>query len=187
MGRIIVEQLTSVDGFAADADGGMSFMRFGAQTLRDDREQTAMLAGVDAIVLGRTTYTMFADYWPTADPVAEPVAELINTLPKHVVSSTLDRAPWGDGEIAVERDGVDAVRRLASSYAKDVLVWGSLALTDALFRARAVDVLRLRLVPGLIGAGRAVTPSDLEPVAVELEKTEVHAGGVVTLQYGVRA
>lgn len=183
----MVEQLTSVDGFAADAEGGMSFMQFGAETLQDDGEQVEMLTGVDAIVFGRTTYEMFAAYWPTADPEAEPVTELVNRLPKHVVSSTLDRAPWGDGEIGVERDGAAAVRRLADRYSEDVIVWGSLALTDDLFRAGAVDVLRLRIIPGLIGSGRPVTPADLEPVALELEKSHMHPGGVVTLQYRVRA
>src|SRR5688572_29265036 len=115
MGRLIVEQWTSVDGFAADGEGGVGFY------VPDDpeggheieRAQLAMLENVDAIVLGANTYRIFVDYWPTASPDDEAVAEPINRLPKHVVSNTLESAPWGEGEAALERgDGAESVRAL---------------------------------------------------------------------------
>ena len=137
-------------------------------------------------MFGRVTYGMFADYWPQADPQRYPVATPISVLPKHVVSNTLDVAPWADGESAVERgDGVDSLRRLRDRYAGDLIVWGSLTLTDALFRAGDVDVLRLRIVPTLIGAGRGATPDDLRPTGLTLTGSRVFAGGQVTLEYAV--
>ena len=185
MGRIIVEQIISADGFAADSDGGMKFMAASEPDETDD-DQLRMLDRVDAIVLGRTTYLMFADYWPSADPQRYPVATPIAELPKHVVSNTLESAPWGDGEIAVETgDGVDSVRRVRDRYPGDVIVWGSLKLTDALFLAGEVDVLRLRVVPTLIGAGRAATPADLELTSLRLTGNRVFGGGQVTVEYEV--
>jgi dihydrofolate reductase len=185
MGRIIVEQIISADGFAQDSDGGMKFMTVAEPTEADD-DQLRMLERVDAIVFGRVTYGMFAEYWPDADPERYPVATPIAALPKHVVSNTLESAPWDDHEIGVERgDGVDSVRRLRDQYPGDLIIWGSLTLTDALFRAGEVDVLRLRIVPTLIGAGRAATPDDLPPTALTLDGTKVFDGGQVTLEYAV--
>lgn len=185
MGRIIVEQIISADGFAQDTDGGMKFMTVAEPDEVDD-DQLRMLEQVDAIVFGRVTYGMFADYWPQADPQRYPVAAPIATLAKHVVSNTLERATWAEGEIAVERgDGVESVRRLRKQYAGDLIIWGSLTLADALFRAREVDVLRLRIVPTLIGAGRGATPADLPPTALTLTGSRVFGGGQVTLEYAV--
>ena len=185
MGRIIAEQIISADGFAQDSDGGMKFMTV-AEPAEVDDDQLRMLERVDAIVFGRTTYGMFADYWPQADPNRYPVAKPIEALPKHVVSNTLDAAPWGDGEISVERgDGVETLRRLRGQYSGDLIIWGSLSLTDALFRAGEVDILRLRIVPTLIGAGRVATPADLPPTALALAGSRVFDGGQVTLEYTV--
>ena len=73
MGRVIVEQIVSIDGYVEDAQGGIGFF-FDAQELEaTDQEQLRMLRSVGAIVFGARTYRMFADYWPQADPVAEPV------------------------------------------------------------------------------------------------------------------
>lgn len=188
---VIVEQIVSADGFAAAPDGGIGFMGV-ANANANDRAQLRMLEDVDAIVLGRTTYGMFADYWPHADPDDEPVAEPIARLPKLVVSATLERAPWGDGEIEVLRpdpDAVAAVRALEARF-PTVIVWGSLTLTDALFAAGAVDRLRLRAVPALLGEGRRIAPEALgsgEPGYRELRhtSTEALASGHVVTEYAL--
>ena len=110
-GRLTVEQIVSVDGYAAEPDGGMRFVS--AAAAGDDADQLEFLGTVDAIVLGANTYRMFADYWPAADPAIEVVAERINRLPKFVASKTLTDAPWGSGSIAVLRgDARDSVAEL---------------------------------------------------------------------------
>lgn len=79
---------------------------------------------------------------------------------------------------------VATLTRLRDEADGDVLVWGSLQLVDALFRAGAVDVLRLRQIPSLIGSGRGPTPADLEPTIVT--QVAVHPGpGWVTTTYEV--
>lgn len=185
MGRIVVEQIITADGFVQDTDGGMKFMD-AAPIDTADADQLDMLRRVGAIVLGRNTYTMFADYWPTADPVEEPVANPINSLPKHVISSTLESAPWGDHAPAIVESGnaVDTLVRLRSAVEGDLLVWGSLQLTDALFRAGLVDVLRLRFIPSLIGDGRGPTPTDFSQ-AVITQVSSYTGSGWVTIEYEV--
>jgi dihydrofolate reductase len=188
MGRVIVEQIISADGFAAAPDGSLHFFQLPGDFDSTDPGQLAMLAHVDAILLGANTYRMFSAYWPAVDESTDAVAGPINALPKHVVSSTLESAPWGDWPPAqVERgDGVQVARRLAEHYEGDVIVWGSLQLTSALLRADAVDHLRLRVVPVLIGAGLALAPTLRTFTPLELESVDRFPSGHVTLSYDLR-
>ena len=185
MGKIIVEQIVSADGHAEDADGGIGFFA-NADWINDaDTEQLRLLSSVDAIVFGARTYRMFADYWPSADPVAEPVARPIMALPKFVVSSTLESAPWGPAEEAeiLRGDGVAAVRGLRQRFAGNLIIWGSLSLSDALLRAGQVDVLRLRVLPLLTGGGRSFAPRGLGLRPLSLASARSFAQGLVVLEY----
>lgn len=187
MGKLIVEQIVSVDGYAADDTGGIGFFTSARDFSGDEPEQLRMLARVGGIVMGRVTYAMFAEYWPTIEPRQQAVAGPINALPKFVVSSTLEAAPWGqDQQVEILRgDVVAAVRALRPRIGGDLIVWGSLTLADALLRAGEVDVLRLRLVPVLVGSGRSFTPGDLGERALSLVKAESFRGGPAVLEYGL--
>ncbi|WP_072314547.1 dihydrofolate reductase family protein [Agrococcus sp. Marseille-P2731] len=183
---ITVEQIVSADGFAAEPDGGMRFVAATAppDDLTDDA-QLAMLESIDAIVLGRRTYEMFASYWPSADPSRERVAEPIARLPKLVVSSTLERAPWGDGEIEVlrpEPSAADAVASLEGRF-DSVIVWGSLRLASALLEAGLVTRLRLRICPALIGEGLRFTPPSLDQRVMRLTSSTAMPSGHVVTEY----
>ena len=185
MGQVIVEQIVSIDGHAEDADGGIGFFSDARAVNAADAEQLRMLGSVGAIVLGARTYRMFADYWPQADPQIEPVAAPIRDLPKFVVSSTLAQAPWGQDQVAtvLRGDGVTAVRGLRGRIDGDLVVWGSLTLCDALLRAGEVDVLRLRIVPVLLGQGRAFAPLGIYQHAWSLAQAKSFEGGLVVLEY----
>jgi dihydrofolate reductase len=187
MGQIIVEQIITADGFVQDSDGGMKFMD-AAPIDSTDSDQLRMLERVGAIVLGRNTYEMFVGYWPSVDPHDEPAAEAINSLPKHIISNTIEAAPWGQHVPGVVEPGdpLETIVRLQSEIDGDLLVWGSLQLTDALFRAGLVDVLRLRHVPSLIGDGRGPTPADLDQSVIT--QVASNAGpGWVTTEYAVQS
>lgn len=185
MGKVIVEQIVSVDGYAEEADGSIDFFVNANWINAADSEQLRMLSSVAAIVLGAKTYRMFADYWPSADPAVEPVATPIRELPKFVVSSTLESAPWGTADSAevLRGDGVAAVRSVRHRVTGDLIIWGSLSLSDALLRADEVDVLRLRVVPVLLGRGRSFTPPDLGLRRLSLARSQSFEGGLVVLEY----
>lgn len=187
MGKVVVEQIVSADGYAEDADGGIGFFANAKALNAVDTEQMAMLAGSSAIVLGAKTYRMFADYWPFADPKAEPMTEPIMRLPKFVVSSTLDTAPWGANGSAeiLQGDAVAAVRRLRHRFKDNLVIWRSLTLTDALLRAGEVDVLRLRVLPTLLGAGRSFAPSNLGARPLSLSAARSLPHGFVVLEYAM--
>lgn len=186
MGKVIVEQIVSLDGYAEDAEGGIGFFANADWINEADTDQLRMLSSVDAIVFGAKTYRMFADYWPSADPVAEPVAVPIGRLPKFVVSSTLESAPWGVGDSVeiLRGDGVAAVRGLRRRFEGNLIVWGSLSLSDALLRAGEVDALRLRMLPVLLGSGRSFVPQGLGPYPLSL-RHGAFAGGVAVLEYAI--
>ncbi|UWF78500.1 MULTISPECIES: dihydrofolate reductase family protein [Microbacterium] len=185
MGSIIVEQIVSADGYAVDELGGIDFFweaDFGDES-DPASEQMHRLARVDAVLFGRRTYEMFAAYWPERTAEEEAVATYVNGLPKYVLSSTLERAPWGEGEIAVlSGTATDAAELLRSRHG-DVIVWGSLDLTDALFWAGQVDVLRLRILPVVLGAGRSFAPAGMPHLRLELDHTEAGPTGIVTIEY----
>ena len=187
MGKVIVEQIISADGYAEDEDGGISFF-VNAKALNGvDTKQLGMLSGVSAIVFGAKTYCMFADYWPSADPGAEPVATPIMRLPKFVVSSTLDCAPWGANDMVeiLRGEAVAAVHSLRHRFMGNLIIWGGLSLTDALLRAGEVDILRLRILPLLLGAGRSFVPANLGLRPLSLVTTQSLPGGLVMLEYSV--
>lgn len=187
MGQLIIEQIVSADGFAAGPDGELDFMSIPADFDSTDAGQLRMLESVDAILLGRTTYSMFEDYWPRQTSADEAVADFINSTPKHVVSNTLRRAPWGDFSSATVESGEprDSVRRLKHRYRGDIILWGSLTLAGALLQAELVDRVRLRIVPVLIGEGRTATPGLRHPRTLRLREVDAFESGHVTLDYDV--
>jgi dihydrofolate reductase len=191
MGRIIVEQVVSADGFATDRDGGIgfasAFFAGASASAALEEEQLRLLAGVGAIVLGRNTYRMFEAHWPGAQPAEQPVAGPINALPKFVVSSTLATAPWGaHASLEILRgDAVDAVLALRDRIRGDVIVWGSLSLSDALLRAGVVDLLRLRMLPLALGNGRGFWPADAGMRSFVLDRATSFDNGCVLLSFAM--
>ncbi|MWV50340.1 hypothetical protein GRS96_13790 [Rathayibacter sp. VKM Ac-2803] len=183
MGELVVQQFVSADGFAANADGVFDvFEGVGTEMADFEERNAARMSGVDAILLGRATYEMFVQYWPTPASDAEVIAEAINSTPKHVVSATLTQAPWGSFAPAriIGLEEIDAV--VASPG--ETLVWGSLALTRHLFAADAVDRVRLVVLPTAIGRGVPWSPPET-PLALELLDVAHFGNGMVETEYRV--
>ena len=161
--RLIVQQLMSIDGFVADPDGGTGFFEVVDDYSEVDAANLAALRDVDTILLGRLTYELFEQYWPTATD--EPAAPLVNGAQKFVYSTTLATAPWGDDTVPVIADDpARHVRELLRRPGGDVVVWGSLSIMAALLEADLVDELQLRIVPVTLGDGiRLPAPAELRP------------------------
>ena len=91
MRRVLVQQWVSVDGMVAGPNGETDVLDAVPDFAPSDRHDTALLDSVDEVLLGRRTYEEFVQFWPMAD--GEPLAPLINALPKTVASTTLGAAP----------------------------------------------------------------------------------------------
>src|SRR5919108_4717542 len=114
-------------------------------------EQTADYASSDALLLGRRTYEVFAASWPQRGSEV-PFADKLNSMPKVVVSSTLDRAGWNNTTV-LRGDAAQEVAALKRGPGGDIAISGSATLVRSLLRDRLLDELRLLVHPIVLGKG----------------------------------
>ncbi|NUP74938.1 MAG: hypothetical protein HOQ07_09880 [Sinomonas sp.] len=186
MGRLVVQEIVSADGFAADADGNFTFtQKLDGPLEKWDRHQLEWLDTVGAMALGARTYELFSGFWPTPASAGEVIADKLNALERYVFSTTLREAPWGAlGECRIESgDAAEAMRTIKAGLARDVVVWGSLTLARSLFAAGEVDELRLLVTPVAIGEGRGFIPRGTQ--VLTLTGAATMDEGLVELVYEV--
>jgi dihydrofolate reductase len=138
-------------------------------------------SSMDALLLGRRTYEIFAGYWPSA-PAEIPFTRLLNDVPKYVASRTLAGPLAWSGSTLVEGDlvaGVDAVK----ARHDEVHVIGSLDLVQSLLRAGLVDRLDLWVYPVLLGDGKRVFGDGTVPAALRLTESVTYPNGTVHVVY----
>ena len=189
MRKLIIQEFVTIDGFAAAPDGALDFMPGGGRTPVDPQIERGQLRfikdEVDTMLLGRTTYQIFIDYWPTATADNEIIADELNALSKVVASRALDHAPWGDrgDEATIVRDGVEAAAALRQQSGKGVVVWGSLTLAQSLMRAGLVDECQLYLCPSVLGAGKPLFAPDAGLQPMRFLDAMRYDSGVMLLRY----
>jgi dihydrofolate reductase len=190
MGQLVVQQFVTADGFATNANNEFTaYEMLEGGTAEFDQSQLAWLDTVDAMVLGASTYRMFVEYWPTPASDGEVIAAALNGLRRYVFSRQLEKAPWGGlPEATIESgDAVEAIRRIKSEVPGTIVLWGSLTLSEAFFKAGEVDAVRLVVMPIAIGAGRGVFPADLDPTVLSLQSAETYDTGLIELVYALGA
>jgi len=136
---------------------------------------------MDALLLGRRTYEIFANFWPTA-PEEIPFTSLLNGVPKYVASRTLaDPLDWR-GSTVVSESIAEGVTFLKERH-DEVHVIGSLDLVQSLLRFGLVDRLELWLHPVLLGSGKQVFADGTVPTALRLIESVTYPSGVLQLTY----
>jgi dihydrofolate reductase len=183
--RVIVQELVSVDGFVAGPSGELDFFEAVSDYSEVDQDNLSILGQVDTILLGSKTYRMFVEYWPTAED--ELMADVVNSTPKLVFSSTLDSAPWGRFEPARVRKGsaVDHLQQLRREPGRDLMVWGSISLAQSLLKDGLVDEIQLRVIPIMVGHSRTLLTQDTGRQDLTLLEAKPYASGIVSLSYAV--
>ncbi|MET9801080.1 dihydrofolate reductase family protein [Streptomyces sp. NPDC006368] len=141
-----------------------------------------MFERVDAFLLGRRTYEIFAAYWPKVTDENDPVAGRLNTLPKYVVTRTLDRADWHNTTL-VTGDLVEEVTRLKQRPGREIQVHGSARLAQSLIRHGLLDELNLLVHPVFLGAGRRLFPDGGTPTAFALTGHRTTSTGITIQTY----
>lgn len=163
MGKLIVQEWISLDGYAEDANGGLDFFTSYSEPMkRYDEYQLKLIDTIDTMLIGRKTYELFVNYWPTELSVNDLIADSLNGLNKVVLSNTLSSADWGNWSAAAIFQGNTAsiVRNLKATTEGNIIVWGSIGIAQELLRQELVDELNLFVCPTILGGGRQLLPGD---------------------------
>jgi len=140
-----------------------------------------IFAKADAFLLGRTTYDIFAAYWPKVTDPADPIASKLNSLPKFVASRTRTAFSWnGSSHI---RDVVKEVPDLKQRFAHEVQVHGSCGLAQTLIENDLIDEYRLLTFPVILGTGRRLFGAGAIPASLTLVRSNTTGSGVVVSVY----
>jgi dihydrofolate reductase len=187
MRRVILQEFVTLNGMVSDAAGGVDFIP--ASTAGDrtfGREQGALMQEVDALLLGRETYSMFSSYWPNVtEGDDKEFAVRLNATPKIVFSRTLERAPWGRFEEAriVKGSPVEEVASLKKQPGKGMVIWGSVSLARDLIKAGLVDEFRLVVCPVVIPDGRPLFEGGTPSLSLKLSRVNQLDRGAVSMRY----
>lgn len=192
-GRIVIDLFTTLDGVAQgpgapeeDPSGGFRFGGWQAGVPSEAVGESVMggMQTLDALLLGRRTYDIFAGYWPqhTTGPEG-PIGQLFDRVPKYVASR--------DAQIALDwqhstRVGADLAAETAylRERHQDVHVIGSIDLVQTLLGERLFDELRLWVYPIVLGQGKKVFPDGARPANLRLlQPAATGDGGILLLRY----
>ena len=176
MREVVVSQFVTLDGVMEDPGGSEGSERGGwafqfERGPDGDKFKLDEVMAADALLLGRRTYEGFAAAWPSR---TGEFADKFNTMPKYVVSSTLENPEWSNSTAITPANLVDEVTKLKQDGDGDVLVNGSAQLVDALARHDLVDEYRLMVFPVMLGAGKRLfaDSADRTPLqVVDLRQT----------------
>jgi dihydrofolate reductase len=184
MGKIIVSDNVSLDGVIEDPAGDEGFRRGGWVGLIKDRPELAKLAldealGTEALLMGRRTYEWFAARWPSR---SGELADRLNSLPKYVVSSTLEHPDWNNSTV-LKGDLLEQVSKLKREFNGDIVVPASFRIVRTLMEHDLVDELRLKIFPVVLGAGERLFGETSGKNALRLVDARTLDGDTAFLTY----
>jgi dihydrofolate reductase len=189
MGALVVTMFTTLDGVLQgpggpeeDRAGGFAYGGWQAPLLDEEsgKIMTDHIAGVEALLLGRRTYEVFAAYWPQ-QPAGNPIAARLNDVPKFVASRTLGSVGWANSRL-LQGEVAEAVAQLKGEFGR-VDVIGSGELVQTLLGNELVDRLNLWVYPVLLGVGKRLFAEGTVPTALRLVESATFPKGAVHLIY----
>ena len=186
MGRIIVTEFVSLDGVMEDPGGSEDFRHGGwsFEINRGDEGEKFKLEETmssEALLLGRVTYEGFAAAWPSRTDDAG-FADKFNSMPKYVVSSTLEDPEWNNSTV-LKGDVAEQVAKLKTEQDGDIVVHGSPSLVQTLLEHDLVDELRLMVFPVVLGSGKRLFGETTDKKPLRLVDSKVVDDGVAILIY----
>ena len=174
MGKIVMSDNVSLDGVVQDPAGDEGFRVGGWVGVIAGRPELAKVTldealGTEALLLGRRSYEWLASRWPSRTGA---LADRLNSLPKYIVSSTLQDPAWNNSTI-LKGDAVDEISKLKQQLDGDIVVYASFQLVRTLIEHDLVDELRLMVYPVVLGAGERLfgETSDKKPMRLTGNRT----------------
>ena len=184
MGRIVVTEFVSLDGVMQAPGGGEDFKHAGwsfevGRGDEGDKFKLDETLGAEALLLGRVTYEGFAAAWPSREGE---FADKFNTMPKYVVSSTLQEPEWQNSTV-LKGDVAEEVAKLKRERDGDIVVHGSPQLVQTLLEHDLVDELRVMLFPVVLGDGKRLFGETSDKKPLRLVDSKIVGDGVAILVY----
>ena len=186
MGKIIVSENVTLDGVVQDPTGeeGFKFGGWSGQFGGKDFEEWAKIGlgealGAEALLLGRRTDEWFATRWLSRSGTW---ADRLNSMPKYVVSSTLEEPRWGVGKV-LKGDVVDEVSKLRHELDGEIVVYASTQLVRTLMEHDLIDGLRLTVYPVVLGTGERIFGETSDNKPLRLIGTQTLGDGLAYLTY----
>jgi dihydrofolate reductase len=186
VGRIVVTEFVSLDGVMEAPGGGGDFKHAGwtFEIERGDEGDKFKLdetLSSEALLLGRKTYEGFAAAWPSrTDEVG--FADKFNSMPKYVVSSTLENPEWNNTTV-LKGDPVEEVSKLRQRPGGDIVVHGSAQLVQTLLEHDLVDELRLMIYPVVLGTGKRLFDETSDKKRLRLTDSKTVGDGITICIY----
>jgi dihydrofolate reductase len=184
VGRIVVTEFMSLDGVIEDPGGAEDFKHSGwsfeiSRGDEGDKFKLDETMSAEALLLGRVTYEGFAEAWPSREGE---FADKFNTMPKYVVSSTLEEPEWNNSTV-LKGDVAEQVAKLKQEQDGDIVVHGSPRLVQTLVELDLVDELRLMVFPVVLGTGKRLFGETSDKKPLQLVDSKVVGDGVAILTY----
>ena len=182
MGRIVVTEFISLDDVMQDPGGDSKWKHAGwsfkvSRGEEGDKFKLDETFDTEALLLGRVTYQGFAAAWPS---VPGPFGEKFNSMPKYVVSSTLEKAEWNNSTI-LKGDVVKEVSKLKQKLNGNIAVHGSAQLAQTLIEHDLVDELHLMVYPVILGSGKRLFGDTADKKSLTLVESRTVGDGVAIL------
>jgi dihydrofolate reductase len=186
VGKIVISTNMSLDGVVQDPDGGEGFRRGGwfVQQGSKDLEEWGKVEHAEALATAAMLLGRRSDEWFGARWASRPGewADRLNSLPKYVVSSTLQDPKWTNVTVLTD-DVVDEVTRLKQELDGDIVVYASYQLGRTLIEHDLVDELRLFIFPAVVGAGERLFGQTSGTKQFRLTGSRTVGSGLVFLTY----
>ena len=133
----------------------------------------------EAFLLGRRTYQEFAVFWPSM-PAEDPFAQVMNNMPKYVLSRTLDKTEWNNSTLL---RSVDEISRLKEKPGKNINITGSPTLVRSLLEQGLLDGIQFMVCPVVLGVGKRLFPDGIDTKNLKLADAKSFDTGMVLLSY----
>jgi dihydrofolate reductase len=178
MRRVCAWELVSLDGVMEKPEE----WAFPYSDAEMGEASAADMARSDALLLGRVTYEHLAAYWPR-QPGGTPMVDYINSVPKYVVSGTLEEPLAWNNSTPIKGNVAEEIIELKRRPGKDITVLGSGELVRSLLQEDLLDELRLMIHPIVVGSGKRLFDEGGEQKALELVDSKTFSTGVLYLTY----
>jgi len=185
MRKLVLFMHLSLDGFAADANGGLSWASYDEELMRYAGD---IVATVGSPVYGRVTYELMAGYWPSvlndpnADAHSKAHAQWVDGVTKYVFSRTMKKADWNN-TIVINDNIAGAINELKQQPGKDLVIFGSPTLAHSFMELDLIDEYQLTINPVLLGSGKPAWDLIKSKTNLKLLKGTILKSGVLGLHY----